>query len=231
MEERTGQKTELRKRILKERNALSALQRQEWDGKILEHLIRYDKENPCAAYLCYVNYRSEVSTKEFILRCLDRGKNVFVPKVQEPAKTGDGPTEMAFYQIASWEELKAGYQGIYEPEVSFERAFFRWLEKAEEETEKKPGRLSVRMLLPGAVFDRKGNRIGYGGGFYDRWLAKWNRFESGNPAVLEKIGLAYGLQVVKALPAEPFDQRVDRVITEKQSAEDWMGIGKRYGKD
>lgn len=209
----------MRKRILQERNALSASQRQEWDRQILEHLVRYDQENPCAAYMCYVNYRSEVSTREFILWCLEKGRIIFVPRVFQSAEMESA--EMEFYRITAWEDLTSGYQGIPEPKAMPERSFFRWLEKIRRETEEagKPERVRLRMLMPGSVFDRAGNRIGYGGGFYDRWLAKWNHFNSGGKTVLEKIGLAYGMQIAESIPTERFDQKTDFVITENNVIE------------
>ena len=190
MEDRKEQKARLRRKILKERNSLPEEIRRGMDRRILKKLIQYDAKESCPVYLCYVNYKSEVSTKEFILWCLEQGKLVFAPKVKTEAK----PAEMEFYQIHAWDELKTGYQGILEPEALPERAFY--------------------MLLPGAVFDKKRNRIGYGGGFYDRWLAGWEHVTGEKPVVLEKIGLAYEMQVVDVLPAERFDQKVDRVITE-----------------
>lgn len=195
----------LRAQILEDRNALSSEQKRLWNSRISEHLIKYDAEDPCAVYLCYANYKSEVSTKEFICRCLDKGKTVFVPKV---LNAQNKQTEMEFYQITAWEELKEGYQGIPEPEALPERAFSEWLAK------RKTEKIRIRMLLPGAVFDKKGNRIGYGGGFYDRWIAKWNDSSVCFEVKLAKIGLAYGMQIVEEIPAERFDQKVDDVITE-----------------
>lgn len=249
--DRKQEKAQLRKQILKARNALSREQRLLWDRQIFDNLVNYDMENPCSAYLCYVNYKSEVSTREFICWCLRQGKMIFVPKVIEDksvdaesrfvptmkskrrptdfVKVKVKPAEMEFYQINAWEELKAGYQGIPEPEALRERAFSRWLtgierdrwispagsssdRTAETGEKKKP---LIRILLPGAVFDKKGNRIGYGGGFYDRWLAKPEIETACFDGKLEIIGLAYGMQIVEAVPAEDFDQKADRVITEK----------------
>lgn len=224
LSDRKQEKVQLRKRILKERNALPYGQREIWDRQIFEELIKYDAADPCSVYLCYVNYQSEVKTKEFILWCLNSEKVVFVPKVSKIE-----PAEMEFYQITAWGELKAGYQGILEPEAWPERAFPRWLKGTERDGQitsagSISGRMAeagekkmqvIRILLPGAVFDRDGNRIGYGGGFYDRWLAKWNHSGSADMAVLEKIGLAYGIQIVGTLPAERFDRKVDCVITEE----------------
>lgn len=246
----------LRKQVLRNRNALSEEKRQLWNKQILENLMQYDRRNPCSVYLCYVSYKSEVSTKEFILWCLKNGKTVFVPKVlvnqhiqcaewksgaESSGETVENPTEMEFYQITSWEELSAGYQGILEPKVLSDRAFSGWLAKqetvlrsnccAEKETVKKSEKMTVekmmpkaemeskrihlRMLLPGIVFDKCGNRIGYGGGFYDRWLAKWAQYESNGLAVLQKIGLAYGIQVVDKIPSDYFDKKIDGIITEE----------------
>ena len=210
MEDRKEQKARLRRKILKERNDLPEEIRGGMDKRILKRLIRLEEEEPCSAYLCYVNYKSEVSTKEFILWCLEQGKLVFAPKVKTEAK----PAEMEFYQIHAWEELKTGYQGILEPEALPERAFYKWLAATEKETGDRAEKIPLRMLLPGAVFDKKRNRIGYGGGFYDRWLAGWEHVTGEKPVVLEKIGLAYEMQVVDVLPAERFDKKVDRVITE-----------------
>lgn len=242
---RKKEKAELRKRILKERNELSSEQRKIWDGQIFERLVKYDAENPCPVYLCYVNNKSEVNTKNFILWCLEMGKTVFVPRVfaddsavsgdesgslKKPAgsvKEGAKPAEMEFYRIVAWEDLKAGYRGILEPEALPERSFSRWLAETGRdrrivsadgfsgrtaETGKKTP--TVRMLLPGAVFDKSGNRIGYGGGFYDRWLAKREKQQWNYDGKLEKIGLAYRMQIVETLPAECFDKKVDYMITE-----------------
>ena len=230
METGRKEKSELRKRILKERDSLSPKHRQVWDKQILERLIRYDEENPCEAYLCYVNFRSEVSTREWIHRCLENGKAVFVPKV---LKAG----EMEFYRIFRLEDLHAGCLGILEPEVLEENSFPFWIAEMQERDtrgqERKPdspagGDFLIRMIMPGAVFDKKKNRIGYGGGFYDRWLAKWEEkretLENGRSGRLEKIGIAYQMQIVEEIAAEPFDQRADLVVTEESDLQ-----GKKIG--
>lgn len=207
-------KAALRKQMLKNRNALFPEQRKLWDEQICRRLIQYDKEFPCPVYLCYVSYKSEVSTKEFILWCLEQGKSVFVPKVMEKKapeleSNGAGVTDMAFYQISAWEELRAGYQGILEPDALPEGSFSERILNLDVQDQ------HFRMLLPGAVFDRQGNRIGYGGGFYDRWLARWDQTDYGKRGSLEKIGLAYHIQVADRIPAEEFDQKVDCVMTEE----------------
>ncbi len=252
------EKKKLRSQVLKARDAIDSEQKKLWDNQILKYLKAYDKKAPCSVYLCYVSYRSEVSTREFIEWCLSGGKLVFVPKVMQdggcpaglfesepqicPERNrefeipGAAPSQqaalawrrkekkrgpvMSFYRISALADLRAGYQGIPEPRDCPGNAFSEWME----------GRKSVtaRMLLPGAVFDRKGNRIGYGGGFYDRWLDIWEHkkkiTEEGTNRKLEKIGLSYGLQVLPSkaaggaseIPEEPFDRKVDGLITEKE---------------
>ena len=223
-------KAELRKRILEERDALLPERRRIWDKQILEKLIKYDGEKPCETYLCYVSYKSEVDTKEFIRWCLQKGKVVFVPKVLTSEvsifeeKSGSSPkkrkaVDMAFYQIYRFEDLKAGYQGILEPEGLTENSFCFWMEKMWDFLSKESAgeSLLIRMIMPGAVFDKRGNRIGYGGGFYDKWLARWEeKWENGGAGKLEKMGLSYQMQIVEEIPVEPFDQKADLVVTEEE---------------
>lgn len=264
-------KSQLRREILKKRNAISKEEKCLWDRQILGRLMAYEEENPCDILLCYVDYKSEVSTKEFLKWCIDKEKKVFVPKVRIGEKPDSSEKEFAmeFYRLESLEQLKEGYQGILEPEGRHQDAFSCFV--AEQEP--------IRMFLPGAVFDRQGNRIGYGSGFYDRWLAKWDRQEildsdekcrpekESKPGkkyrleeeeklekiyrlekeskpekkyrpdeeekpgeiyrlekkdirkkkyTLEKIGLAYELQVVSEILTEDFDKKADFIITEKQ---------------
>ncbi len=224
LQNRREEKAMLRKQMIKKRNEIPEKQKELWDRQILGCLKAYEEADPCPVYLCYVNYKSEVSTKEFIEWCLNNGKTVFVPKVeldedQDPAvdRMDDGKEKdqtavnkadavqkkqwMVFYRIDSLEELKAGYQGILEPEGLQEKSFSEWV--------KKQRKADIRMLLPGAAFDRMGNRIGYGGGFYDRWLEKWENLS------IERIALAYAFQIVSEIPAEEPDKTVDFMITER----------------
>ncbi len=199
LQNRREEKAMLRKQMIKKRNELPKKQKELWDRQILEYLKAYEEANPCPVYLCYVNYKSEVSTKEFIEWCLNNRKTVFVPKVELDAL--QKKHWMAFYRIDSLEELKTGYQGILEPEGLQEKSFSEWV--------KKQRKADIRMLLPGAGFDRMGNRIGYGGGFYDRWLEKWKNLS------MERIALAYAFQIVSEIPAEESDKTVDFMITER----------------
>lgn len=133
----------------------------------------------------YLSYRSEVAAMPIVREAFRQGKRVAVPKVE-----GD---RMQFYEITSEAEIKAGYKGIPEP-VSCESAVVP-----------KDGDL---ILVPGTAFDRCGYRMGYGGGFYDRYLSE-------NRAAYKTLGLAFSEQIYERIPGDEYDVRLDMIITEK----------------
>ncbi len=128
----------------------------------------------------YLPYNQEVRTVPILERALKDGKQVAVPKVY-----GD---EMRFIFLTDMDQVAAGYAGIPEP-------------LADGPVAKDPTAL---VLMPGLAFDEKGRRIGYGGGFYDRFLAA----EPSHPT----IALCYAFQVLPEIPAEEFDIPVDQVL-------------------
>ncbi len=128
----------------------------------------------------YLPYNQEVRTTEMLLAALADGKKVAVPKCY-----GD---TMKFLYIESLEGIAPGYCGI--PEPVFDAPV------AEDST--------ALVLMPGLAFDRRGRRIGYGGGFYDRFLEA----EPGHPT----LALCYGFQMVEELETEDHDIPVDDVI-------------------
>jgi len=95
----------------------------------------------------YVSYNQEVDTHSFIKKCLDMGKNIFVPKVYGKF--------IKFHKIGDFELLIPGKYGILEPSNDFNE---EW------------NNVNGVMIMPGLAFDRNFNRAGYGGGFYDRFL-------------------------------------------------------------
>ncbi len=139
----------------------------------------------------YKSVNGEMDTSEIITRALHLGKEVYLPKVT-------GKHEMEFYRIFSEEEVAPGKYGILEP-VSDE--LVNWSEHKN----------SV-MIVPGVAFDEEGNRIGYGAGFYDRYFT---RISKGNPNILI-VAMAYDFQVLKEIPSEPFDWKMDRIVTQNQ---------------
>lgn len=180
----------LRQNILKKREAMSLEEQLDLSHAIMEKAASHYEFLQAEEILAYVNYKSEVNTRGIIEYGFMLGKKVYCPKV-----LSDG--EMEFFRIFSIKDLKEGYKGIFEPENIPER---QW----------KPSEKIPLLLMPGAVFDRQGHRIGYGKGFYDRFLEKTGEFPG------TKAALAYGMQVKEKIPFEEHDKQVDLIITEQE---------------
>lgn len=184
------EKRTLRRSILKRREEMSLEEQLTLSHAIMEKAVAHYEFLQAEEILTYVNYKSEVNTKGIIEYAFLLGKKVYCPKV-----TGDG--EMEFFEISSIKDLREGYKGILEPEKTCDR---QW----------KPSGKRTLLFMPGAVFDRQGHRIGYGKGFYDRFLEK-------TADCLEaKAALAYEMQVKEEIPFEQHDKCVDMIITEQE---------------
>lgn len=182
-------KQEIRKHSLKKRKELLPAVRKEYSRMITGRVLCHPFFQCADMVFCYVAFREEVDTAEILNAAWKTGKKVAVPRVL-------GEHRMEFCQIASIKDLEPGYQGILEPRKNH----FRPVSAVQ-------GMRAV-MILPGAAFDRKGNRIGYGKGFYDRYLQQ-------NPDFY-KIGLAFSSQCADRIPAENQDICMDVVITEQE---------------
>ena len=175
-------KADIRKRVLQVRNNLT---KKEWEEKsqmILAKVISHPVFLEAEEIYCYVDFRNEVETKRLIEFCWEKKKNVAVPKIEE--------NQMNFYYINSWEDVSSGYFGILEPHT---------MQSAEGK--------SVCVIMPGAVFDKNCNRIGYGKGYYDTYLQKHAEYNT--------IALAFDLQIEDYIPSEEHDIRPQTIITEE----------------
>lgn len=176
-------KKQIRRRILKRRESLSKDEWRRKSDKVIEELIAQPIYKESNTIYSYVSYRNEPDTWRFIIYSLKAGKKVAVPKV-----IGN---EMKFYYICGIEELAEGYKGIFEPP-----------ETNEEATED-----NALLIMPLVAFDREKHRLGYGGGFYDRYLQKYpNHF---------KIGIGFSFQEAESIPAEKYDVSPDSIWTDK----------------
>jgi 5-formyltetrahydrofolate cyclo-ligase len=140
--------------------------------------------------MLYMHFRSEVQTAGLLAQWLAQGKTVCVPRVLRseslllPVRISDPDRD-----------LLPGYCGIPEPAPSLPASSVL------------PPATIDAVIVPGSVFDPKGGRLGYGGGYYDRFLSR------DAPQAL-RIALAFDLQVVERVPTEAHDQPVDIVVTE-----------------
>ncbi len=194
-------KSELRRDMLHRRSMLTRSEREQQSLAICEHLWskfiepkRSDNGDACTL-MGYAPFRNEVNIVPLLERCWNHGIQVVLPKVDAHAST------MSLYAVASWNELVPGAWGIPEPSTEGRQA---WNPAAE-------GCNIHWVIVPGVAFDRHGGRLGYGGGFYDRFFSGMRR--EGRPMLLAP---AYNEQIVNVIPMEQFDQRVDAVITEQQ---------------
>ena len=181
------QKKELRKEIQGLRKAHTDQEIHEMSLKILERVLELKEYQEAEVLYAYMDCRHEVETRDLIRAAQKAGKRTAVPKVKGQ--------EMQFYYINSFEEdLEAGSFGIQEPK------------------EKNPAREEHALLLmPGVAFDEACRRVGYGGGFYDRFL-------EAHPQ-LDTLALAFEFQVKETVPYEAFDIRPARIVTEKRVIE------------
>ena len=178
-------KKEIRTRLLNRRKALSIEERAWMSEAIIKRILRHPWFQEATTIYLYMSYREEVDTRTLLKEAIRMGKNVAVPKVRGK--------EMEFYYIEDCEELRPGMRGIPEPEGET-------ISLANDE--------SALILMPLVGFDKAGNRIGYGGGYYDRYLER----HPSHPT----IGLAYSIQEVDELPIEETDRRPDRIVTEEK---------------
>lgn len=145
--------------------------------------------SPCRMIGAYFSFGKEVGTEALIRRLLAAGYQVALPVVSRQQSR----KEMDFRLVEQVEALVPGVFGILEPQQG--KVVF-------------PEELEI-MLLPGLAFSRTGERLGRGGGYYDRYLAKL-------PPEVLKIGLAFSEQIVQTIPIAEHDLKVDMVITEEE---------------
>ncbi|MBF0569211.1 MAG: 5-formyltetrahydrofolate cyclo-ligase [Candidatus Omnitrophica bacterium] len=180
-------KQELRKRILdliqnqKEEDALRK------SRVILDKFLALPVFKKAKTVLFYASCRGEVDTFAMMDRAIELKKRVALPRVQKENK------KITAIMIASTQGLKPGAYNIPEPEFQTERVL-------------NPKDIDL-VVVPGVAFDRQGNRLGRGAGFYDRFLSEL-------PSSTVTIGLAYDLQLVEALTGlERHDRPVTQVLT------------------
>lgn len=186
----TESKHEIRKCVLALREQLSDEERERGELLLTERILGHQWFYGSEDFLCFVSYGSEIGTHSLIEEAFRLGKRVYAPKVE----SGEEPV-MEFYRISSLDELETGYKGIPEPSGKTEKYVY-FAERAEK----------TLLLMPGAAFDRYHNRLGYGKGFYDRYLAGKEALQ------LRSIAVGFKCQLVEELPAEKTDIKPYQVI-------------------
>jgi 5-formyltetrahydrofolate cyclo-ligase len=156
--------------------------------KIKRRLFKEEHFKQAKAIMCYVSKSYEVDTRAIIEEALKLGKRLIVPVTKTQEKTLI-PSEISDPE----KDLEKGAFGICEPKKDCMKT-----------VDLKDIDL---VIVPGIAFDRKGNRIGHGQGYFDRFL-------SNLPRKIPTIGLAFKLQLVKRINTLPWDVPVTKLITE-----------------
>ena len=186
-----GAKEAIRKTIIRKREELGNTKRNEKSLTIAQRLFELDEFKKSKAVLCFLSLSHEVQTDVMILESFRLGKEVFVPLVND--KQGD----LQVARIPSLDiEFVVGNYGVREPAPEI----------------RKIASLSCVdfVITPGLAFDAYGNRIGHGGGYYDRLLKKLSR-----DAI--QVGVGYDFQVLDLVPHSDLDKAVQFVITETKT--------------
>ena len=162
------------------RNMLNSQEVTKRSKTIQEFVINTEEFQRADVVGAYFAIGSEVMTELIIGRAKMLGKKIALPRVEED--------KIAFYELQLTNTLVKGRFGIMEPPPY------------------EPMHKIDMLVVPGIAFDKKGNRVGYGKGFYDRLLAsKRTKFS---------IGLAYSFQLVENLPYDLYDKRLDAIASE-----------------
>lgn len=183
-------KKELRRSVIAKRDRLSA---EEITGKsrlIAENLFSLPAYRDAKTVMFFISFGSEVDTRPMVEDAIRRGKIALAPKAVPQTRS------LIPSQILDWDEdLAPGAYDIPEP--------------AEDKLRPHGPETIDFLLVPGVAFDQKGNRLGYGGGYYDRFFPL---LKPGTPLV----ALVFDLQVQSAVPVDEWDRRVDCIITERR---------------
>lgn len=183
-------KKALRKEMLEKRSQLSLQEIKEKSKTITNSLLNLNEYNKSQFIFTFISFKDEVDTHEIIKSSLKKDKRIGVP-ITVPEKK-----QLKVSEIMDFDnELELSYYDILAPKEKNIRIV--------------APELIDLVLVPGVIFDRRGYRVGYGGGYYDRFFSKLDK------NVL-KIGLCYDMQIQSNVPRDSYDIPVDYILTEKE---------------
>ncbi|MDI3534502.1 MAG: 5-formyltetrahydrofolate cyclo-ligase [Thermosediminibacterales bacterium] len=181
-------KKEVRKYILHKRDLLDTNTKKEWDDQIFKKLVNSEFYKNAGTIFTFVSFGSEVDTHRFINYALKDEKIICVPKILSKERG------IEVFKINSLKDLEPGHYGILEPKEHCHKINSEDIDL---------------ILMPGLAFDREGGRIGYGAGYYDKFLMKMRK-------KVKKIALAYDFQLFCRVSTDELDVKIDGIITNKE---------------
>ncbi|MBL5766062.1 5-formyltetrahydrofolate cyclo-ligase [Heyndrickxia sporothermodurans] len=182
------EKKELRECLKKDLSSIDRCTYEQNSYLIAKQLFGHPKFNAASTVAITLSRFPEVDTWQIIRKGWEVGKRMVVPKCIPKTK------EMVFKEITSFKQLESVYFGLFEPIDG-------------QTTEVKKEELDL-IIVPGIAFTRNGYRLGFGGGYYDRFLHNYQGMT---------ISLAFSSQIQSELPIEKHDIPVQRIITENET--------------
>ena len=182
------EKRSLREKVLAQRAALTPEEREVYSQRIRTRVSQTTEFQNASTIMLFMNFGDEVETTELAQHVIDSGKRLILPRCAPKGVL-----------IPAWvkdleKDIEPGRWGIREP-------------KKEGLWEANPEEIGC-IIVPGAAFDAQGNRLGYGGGYYDRFF---ERVKEDIP----KLALAFHCQMVDRVPVEHYDKKIHMLITEQ----------------
>ena len=180
-------KSELRKIMIEKRRCMP---KSEWENKsrlVQQKLLLCDKFAAAKSIMLYVDCNNEVETRTIISKCIDGGKQVFVPVVRENHTMLAARVTSADFE----NDYSKNRYGIFEPKTIIPQP---------------PSDIEL-IIAPMVVADKNMRRLGYGGGYYDRFLENTDAYIT---------GLCFDFQIVDFLPHDSHDKTMNQIITDKQ---------------
>lgn len=190
-------KARLRREGTRRRDALTLEERIRKSSVICRTLMEDPAWKRAEAVLTYLNFRTEVITDSLVEAALLQGKRVYAPRIMDSGISG----AMEFFPVTDPDALAVSPIGIREPLPDRAQRFHPGLFPREK----------VLVVVPGTVFDEKRGRIGYAGGYYDRFLSEAEG--------LKTIALSFDCQIISHVPMEEHDVRPQIIMTETRIIE------------
>lgn len=180
----------LRKEMIRKRDELSPLEIQNLSEKVISRVIESDIYKNSKNIFTFVSFKSEVFTHNFIKNSILNGKKIFIPHIID--KT------MHPVELKDFKDLEIGFYNI--------------LSMPEDKIKISKGDEIDLVIVPGLIFGKNMYRIGYGGGYYDKFL-------SNKEISAYKLGICYDFQVIDEIQNDIYDIPVDKIITDKRIIE------------
>lgn len=188
-------KAYIRNEMEKKRNSLPSEQRKVWSESACAKAAILLERRSSAAFMVYVSFRSELDLSSLIEWGWRTGRDVIAPRCIASERT------MTLHYLRSWDDLMPGAYGIMEPNPDVTPPI-------------DGGYAPDVVFVPGLAFDRQGGRLGYGGGYYDRFAeALLSGADVGARTLW--LGISYEAQLIAEVPLEEHDLKINGMITEQ----------------